>query len=124
MKKSHLYLLVAAASLGFGGIAHAECSYPKAPDAVPDGGTATEQEMVTAMKALKAYNVEMTAYLSCLDKDAETSIAAAGPKATPDQISQIKTIQTQRHNAAVDELTAHADSFNKQVQAYKAKKAG
>ena len=103
------------------GFANAECLYPKAPASIPDGSTATEQEMVDGMKAVKEYNSAVTAYLSCLDMEMQARIDAAGAEAPPDQIAQIKAIQAKRHNAAVEELEAHAARFNEQVKAYKAR---
>ena len=124
MKTMTLKLLVAGAAFAFGSAAYADCAYPKAPNAVPDGKTATEDQMVKAMHELKDYNTAMTEYLGCLDKEADASVAAAGADAPKDQIAQIKSIQNQRHNAAVDDLTQHANAFNEQVHVFKARKSG
>jgi outer membrane protein TolC len=105
--------------------AHADCIYPKAPaEALPNGATATEQEMVAAMKGLKVYNDAVTAYLSCLDVETSSRIAEAGPDTTADQVKQIRALEEKKHNAAVDELQSRAEEFNKQVRAYKTKKKG
>ena len=45
----------------------------------------------------------------------------AGTDAPADQVAQIKAINAKRHNAAVDELEAHAARFNEQVKAFKNK---
>ncbi|MDY0065953.1 MAG: hypothetical protein RBS02_06180 [Steroidobacteraceae bacterium] len=111
--------IVALAAVLAGAAATAECVYPRAPSNMPDGATATEEEMVTGMKAVKEYNTEVTAYLSCLEMEMNARIEAAGPEAPADQISQIKAIHTKRHNAAVEELEAHAARFNEQVKVYK-----
>lgn len=111
---------VLAALMG-ASLANAECVYPKAPAGIPDGATATEQEMVDGMKAVKAYNNEVTAYLSCLDMEMQARIDAAGAEAPADQVAQIKAIQAKRHNAAVEELESHAARFNEQVKLYKAR---
>ena len=103
------------------GFAQAECVYPKAPASIPDGRTATETEMVTGMKAVKEYNAQVTAYLSCLDMQMQTDITSAGTEAAPEAIAQIKAINAKRHNAAVEELESHAARFNEQVKAYKAR---
>lgn len=103
------------------GLANAECVYPKAPSSMPDGATATEPEMVEGMKAVKEYNSQVTGYLNCLDMETQARIDAAGADAPADQIDQIKAIQTKRHNAAVEELEAHAARFNEQVKAYKSR---
>lgn len=86
---------------------------------MPDGLTATQEEMVEGMNAVKEYNAQVTAYLECLEKETNERIAAAGPDAPPEQIEQIKAIHTKRHNAAVEELEAHAARFNEQVKAFK-----
>jgi len=109
-----------AGLLGAAG-ANAECLYPKAPDNSPNGATATEEEMIEGMKAIKAYNGEVTAYLSCLEMEMNARIEAAGSDASKSQIASIRAIHSKRHNAAVEELEAHAARFNEQVQAYKAR---
>lgn len=106
-------LLAAAAS--------AECSYPKSPAGLPDGATATQDEMVGGMKAIKEYNNAVTAYLNCLETELNTRIEAAGTDAPADQVEQIKAIHTKRHNAAVEELEATAARFNEQVKVFKAR---
>jgi len=121
MKSRIIAGLMLAGLLSVGTAANAECIYPKAPSDMPNGATATEQEMVAGMKAVKEYNAQVTAYLSCLDMKMETDIAAAGTDAPADTIAQIKAINAKRHNAAVDELEAHAARFNEQVKAFKGK---
>jgi hypothetical protein len=102
-----------------GSAAHGECVYPKAPTSMPDGMTATQEEMVAGMQTIKEYNDQVTAYLECLDKETQARIEAAGPDAPADKIAQIKAIHSKRHNAAVEELEANAARFNEQVKAFK-----
>jgi hypothetical protein len=99
--------------------ANAECVYPKAPGNAPDGLTATQEEMVAGMQAVKEYNARVNSYLECLEKEMNERLEAAGPSAPADQIEQIKAIHSKRHNAAVEELEAHATRFNEQVKAFK-----
>src|SRR5262245_57295133 len=103
------------------GFAAADCVYPKAPASIPNGKTATEEEMMTGMRAIKEYNTQVTAYINCLDMQMQTDIAAAGADAPPETVAQIKSINTKRHDAAVDELQAHAARFNEQVKLFKAR---
>ena len=122
---TRLAYLAAIAATSLAPPAFADCVYPKVPEeAVPDGATATEQEMVAAMKNLKTYNEAVTAYLNCLDLETSTRITEAGPDATADQVKQIRAIEEKKHNAAVDELQSRADEFNKQLRIYKTKKKG
>ncbi|HEY0940088.1 MAG TPA: hypothetical protein VGE08_08330 [Steroidobacter sp.] len=99
--------------------ASADCTYPKSPSGLPDGATATEEEMISGMKAIKEYNNQVTSYLSCLETEMSTRIEAAGTDAPAEQVEQIKAIHTKRHNAAVEELEATAARFNEQVKVYK-----
>ena len=99
--------------------AQAECTYPKSPANLPDGNTATQEQMVEGMKQVKAYNGQVTEYLSCLEQEMNARIEAAGPDAPAEQIEQIKAIHNKRHNAAVDELEQTASRFNEQVKTFK-----
>ena len=101
--------------------ANAECTYPKEPSNTPDGATATQDQMVEGMKAVKEYNSSVTAYLSCLEQEMNARVEAAGPDAPAEQIEQIKAIHTKRHNAAVEALEQQAARFNEQVKVFKAR---
>jgi hypothetical protein len=101
--------------------AQAECNYPKEPGDLPDGATATQEQMVEGMKAVKEYNTQVTTYLSCLDKEMNERVEAAGPDAPAEQVEQIKAIHTKRHNAAVEALEQTAARFNEQVKTFKAR---
>jgi glutamate-1-semialdehyde aminotransferase len=101
--------------------ANAECVYPKEPANTPNGATASQDEMVAGMKAVKEYNGQVTAYLSCLEQEMNARIEAAGPDAPAEQIEQIKAIHTKRHNAAVEALEQHAARFNEQVKTFKSR---
>jgi hypothetical protein len=111
-------------ALGFAAHAQAACSYPKAPEAPPDGNTATKDQMVAAAQDFKRYNNEMNAYLDCLQLEINTSAPADPSKLSSDdkkKAAQQQAILTQKHNAAVDELQAVVGHFNEQLRIYKAK---
>ena len=95
--------------------AHADCPYPKAPAQIPSGSTATEQEMIAAMHAFKAYNDEVAAFQACLDAESKEKAAAGG------QTMQFKAMQAKKAAAAVDELEQKAKAFNEQVRIFKSK---
>lgn len=116
--KASLISLLGALSLACSVSAYAECAYPKAPDAIPDGKTASEPEMVAAMSAFKQYNADVDKYLSCLDEETvEKSKEAGGASA----IMQIKAMQSKKRSSATDERQAKIEEFNKQVRTFKAK---
>ncbi len=114
--KLHALKLATAAFLVTGSLAaHADCAYPKAPASIPNGSTATEAEMVAAMTAFKQYDADVKTYGACLEQ--ETKDRAAGTA----QLMQLKTMQTKKLNAAVDELQSKAKEFNEQVRIFKAR---
>lgn len=114
--KLHALKLATAALLVTGSMAaHADCAYPKAPATIPNGATASEAEMIAAMTAFKNYDADVKAYGACLEQ--ETKDRAAGTA----QLMQLKTMQTKKLNAAVDELQAKAKEFNEQVRIFKAR---
>ncbi len=101
--------------------AYADCAYPPAPTAIPDGNTATLNEMIAAMKVIKSYNEQITAYLSCIELERDTRVASAGATLTKQQKDEMLIIEIQKHNAAVDQLKAVANRFNTQVRIFKAR---
>lgn len=107
--------LVALALLALSMSAHADCPFPKAPASIPDGKTASEDEMKAAMVAFKAYNEEVTGFSACLDEETKTKAAGTG------QLMQLKTMQSKKINAAVEELQTKAKLFNEQVRAFKSR---
>jgi len=101
----------------------ADCSYPAAPDKLPDGASATLEQMLAGQKAVNAYQKAINDYLACIDKDLDDKIAKAGDKLKPEQKVDMQKIEAQKHNAAFDQLQSVADRFNEQVKVYKARAA-
>ena len=101
----------------------ADCPYPQAPSKIPDGATATLEEMVAGQKAVNAYQKAINDYTACIDKELEDSLAKGGDKLKPEQKTDMQRVEAQKHNAAVDQLQAIADRFNEQVKVYKARTA-
>jgi hypothetical protein len=122
-------LAIAAVAVFSAGAAYADCSYPPPPDHLPDGNTATLQEMVEAQKAVKEYDKAINAYVACIQlerNDAVGKIAKPGETPTADQkkaMEEMERVEIQKHNAAIDQLQSVADRFNEQVKVYKAKNA-
>lgn len=116
-----LSVVIAAISLAVvGGPVYAACSYPKAPEKLPDGRVATMEEMLAGKKAVQEYNTAMESYLSCLKLEHDERIAGAGETLTAEQKAELDKREAQKHNAAIDELEAVAGRFNEQVKIYKA----
>jgi hypothetical protein len=117
-----LLALAATTSLA-AGAAYADCPYPPSPDKLPDGATATLQDMLAGQKAVADYNKAVNEYVACIDKEVDDAITKAGDKIKPEQKTDMQRVETQKHNAAIDQLQSVADRFNEQVKVFKAKSA-
>jgi uncharacterized coiled-coil DUF342 family protein len=118
---------IAATAVLSAGTAYADCSYPTPPEHIPDGNTATMQEMVEAQKAVKEYDKAINAYVACIQlerDDAVGKLAKPGETPTAEQkkaMQDMERVEVQKHTAAIDQLQSVADRFNEQVRVYKAK---
>ncbi len=82
------------------------CDYPPLV-IIPDGLTASMEQMLIAQDQIKNYMVDMDIYLHCLNEE----ITTTGDQAT----IEYRSIMYSRYNAAVAEMEAVASTFNEQV---------
>ena len=108
-----LFCLFAAAT------AQAACIYPRAPLRVPDGSTATRDEMVAAQQEVQQFNDDIAAYNSCLDLEMAT-LEKSG-QFNGDRVNELRAMQAKKNNAAVDEAQSIADRFNEQLRIFLAR---
>jgi len=93
------------------------CDYPHRAD-VPDGTTATKDEMIAGQRGIKTYMSDMEAYLSCIEA-AEQDTVAGNDESDEAAKQQRIEMYNKKYNAAVDEMNLVAEEFNVQVRAYK-----
>jgi hypothetical protein len=101
--------------------ANAACDYPTAPGKFPDGSQATKDEMLAAKKLVVQYDANMTAYLNCIQSEFETKLALLDKKTPAEQQAEMKRVQDQKQNAAIEEVKAVTERFNEQLRTWKAK---
>ncbi len=99
------------------GIAQAACIYPRAPERLPDGKTASYEEMAAAQKAVQQFNEDINAYNACLDL--EMSALVQSGTYDENRLAELRAMQAKKNNAAVDEVQAVADQFNEQLRIFK-----
>ena len=117
-----LFAITALAALA--GPVYADCTYPPPPAKLPDGNTATMQEMLEAKNAVTQYNKDINAYVACIKLEHQADITKVGDKPTAEQkadMERMERVEVQKNNAAVDQLQSVAERFNEQVRIYKAK---
>ncbi|MGB5491327.1 MAG: hypothetical protein WBM76_10920 [Woeseiaceae bacterium] len=93
------------------------CDYPHRAD-VPDGTTATKDEMIEGQRGVKSYMSAMEEYLSCIET-AEQETVAGSDDLGEDSKQQRIEMYNKKYNAAVDEMNLVAEEFNMQVRVYK-----
>ncbi len=98
--------------------AGATCVYPRPPENLPDGATATLDQMVAAQTAVKQFDKDIAAYNACLDMELQSIMAST--ELNDARKAELQAMQAKKNNAAVDEAQSVADRFNEQLRAYKA----
>jgi hypothetical protein len=125
-----LFAIAAVAALTAGPV-FADCSYPPPPEKVPDGATASLEEMQAGQKTMKDYDHAIKAYTDCLKLEHDAAIAKTGDDAKngdPDQKAkqkaqeaQIERVTNQKNNAAIDQEEQIVARFNEQIKIFKNK---
>ena len=111
MMKTLASCLVAATLLG-APTTFAACEMPSLVTAIPDGATATEEELLAVQADIQAYIMAMDQYIACQNEEMEGSRDTA----TADYLYLMSTrIESARHE--VDKV---ATDFNDQVNAFRA----
>jgi len=93
------------------------CDYPQRVD-VPDGATATKDDMIAGQKGVKSYMASMEEYLTCIEADEAQRVLGARDL-DDDTKRQQEEMFNKKYNAAVEEMNLVAEEFNMQVRAYK-----
>jgi hypothetical protein len=96
----------------------AECVIPDNNVVIPNGSTASKDEMLAAQKALKAYDAAVKSFGDCLTTEADAKVAQGGDKA------KITAAYAKRNDTEVAKVQALADRWKVQLAAFKAKPAG
>ena len=95
------------------------CDYPERI-IIPNGTTATKEDMLDGQRGVKKFVADIEVYLECIVD--EEKIARAGmEELSADDEQQREDMLNKKYNAAVDEMERVAAQFNVEVQAYRAK---
>jgi hypothetical protein len=109
--------VIALAALSAGPV-FADCVVPDNTVQVPDGSTATREEMIAAQKQVQAFDAAVKIYTDCLAQEQQQKLEAGGDKA------KLQKQYAELNNAQVEKVQQLADKFNTELKAYKAKSAG
>jgi len=93
------------------------CDYPQRID-VPNGMSATKDDMIAGQKSVKTYMASMEEYLSCIEADEAQAVIGMGD-VDEDSKRQREELFNKKYNAAIEEMNLVAEEFNMQVRTYK-----
>jgi hypothetical protein len=94
------------------------CDYPERP-AIPDGSSASKDELLAAKQAVSTYLAGVDTYLTCIE-DEEKAAVAALDSPDPDDLKRRDEMLSKKFEAANDEKALVGEEFNQQVRAYNA----
>ena len=95
------------------------CEYPERP-AIPDGTTASKDELLAAKDAIQAYMADVDSYLQCIESDEKAAIAELdNPSA--EELQRRDDVLNKKFDAANEEKALLGEQFNQQIRLYNAK---
>jgi hypothetical protein len=97
------------------------CGAPQAPHDIPDGATATRDQMVSAHATVKAFDEATTIYNQCVDTTAYQASIQFKTVATSAETETLNSLQVHLHNEAIDRDRELANRFNVQLRRFKAR---
>lgn len=110
-----------ACSLAFSAPLALACEYPTRV-LIPNGNTATKEEMIAGQQGVKKYVADMEIYLACI-VDEEKAARNSMENLEPADEQEREDMLNKKYNAAVDEMERVAAQFNAEVQAYRAQES-
>lgn len=93
------------------------CDYPAKVD-IPNGATATKDEMLQGQRDVKQFVADVELYLECIVTE-EKATRSAMDDLQPEDEQQREDMLNKKYNAAVDEIDRVAATFNSEVQTYR-----
>ena len=95
------------------GAAAAECAKPPRPPQMPQGATATDEEMKHGREVLQTYVNVLQEYQKCMEAQIKN--------APPDTKPEVKQQWSANADAAIDAAHTIADVYSIQLRAFKAR---
>lgn len=119
-------IALAALSLG-SAAAVADCTKPESPT-LPDGASATMDDMLAGQKAVKTFQAANVEYMKCLEEVFTTAEAKVKEGGLAEDVlaetQQAYQEAVEAYNAAVSTEETVAGQFNTEIREYKAANPG
>lgn len=93
------------------------CDYPPSAD-IPNGSTATRDEMLAGQQAVRDYIAAMEEYLACIEEEEEATLDTLTDISDEERVNRERAL-TVKHNAAVEQMELVAARFNEEVRVFR-----
>jgi hypothetical protein len=116
--RNSIKLALICLTLGSASSIAEDCAAPALPG-LPDGATASLEQMLAGQKAVKEFQAVNSEYRTCLEpKVSAAEVAAAGDSPGPELQETLKQLNDE-YNASVSAEEELAAEFNTQLKEYK-----
>jgi len=111
--------LAFTATLFLGSSLALACDYPERP-AMPDGSTASKDELITAKADVQAYVSAVDEYLTCIESEENATVEELD-NPSQDELQRRNDMINMKFDAANEEKALVGEQFNQQIRAYNKK---
>lgn len=87
---------------------------------MPDGATASKDELLTAKAAVQGYVTGVDEYLTCVENEEKAAVAEMEDPST-EELQRRDELLTKKFNAANEEKALVGEQFNQQIRLYNQK---
>jgi len=95
------------------------CDYPVRPH-MPDGNTASKDELLTAKAEVQSYVASVDEYLTCVENAEKAALAEIEDPST-EELQRRDELLSKKFDAANDEKALVGEQFNQQIRLYNQK---
>ena len=111
--------LALAATLFLGSAMALACDYPERPQ-MPDGSTASKDELLAAKTNVQAYVAAVDEYLTCVETAEKAAIEELNNPSN-EELKRRDDMMGKKFDAANEEKALVGEQFNQQIRAYNKK---
>ena len=95
------------------------CDYPERPH-IPDGATASKDELLVAKAEVQGYVAAVDEYLTCVENEEKAAVEEMDDPSA-EEIQRRDEMLSKKFDAANDEKALVGEQFNQQIRAYNKK---
>lgn len=97
--------------------AEANCIAPEPPRTLPDGSTATYEDMLDAHRTVRAFDDDVRSFTLCLELELRELVA--DERLEEGMKNDLRELYVRRNDAAIDEVEYVVEQFNEQLRIFR-----